>query len=189
MNIITLSKEQITYIYNSRMVKDFPPTELRPLAKIIEPFEMGKYTGYGLVDDSDCDEILAYAFFVKMGNHYLFDYLGVSENKRSTGLGSIFLNLLKEEFKGSDSVIGEVEDPSCAESAKDGLLQERRLNFYIRNGYLDTGVRVKLFGVDYIVLEMDLGISHDIETITELYKGHYKSMLPEKLYSKYVLVK
>lgn len=89
----------------------------------------------------------------------------------------------------SDSVIGEVEDPECSDNENDKILQTRRLNFYLRNGYIDTGVRVKLFGVDYIVLEMELNKNHSADEISALYKEHYRNMLPEKLYRTMVYIK
>ncbi|MDO4188572.1 MAG: GNAT family N-acetyltransferase [Lachnospiraceae bacterium] len=190
MKIIKLDKNQIIQIYNERMVYDFPKDELRPLKLIVKPYEKGIYTGFGLIDDnSDEKDILGYAFFIKMENNYLFDYFAISSDKRNTGLGSIFLDLLKQEFKNAGSVIGEVEDPECAENEENKTNMSRRLKFYLSNGYIDTSVRVKLFGVDYIILEMDLGKSHDKNTIKDLYLSHYRNMLPKLLFKKMVCVK
>lgn len=190
MKIIELSKNQIIKIYNERMVVDFSSDELRPLKMIIEPYEKGIYTGYGLIDDTnDADDILGYAFFVKNGRHYLFDYFAITDNKRGTGLGSTFLGLLRKEFNDSDSVIGEVEDPDCTDVPKEKEHMARRLRFYLANGYIDTGVRVKLFCVDYIVLEMNLEKDHDKDAITELYLSHYRNMLPEHLFKRMVCIK
>lgn len=196
MKIELLNKEQITTVYNTMMVNDFPPMELKPLRWILEGYDQGKYSCYALVDDGvdlnrDTveDSVLGYAIFVKMDRHYLFDYLAVSSGKRNGGLGSAFLQLLRERFADCDSVIGEVEDPECAESEEERELQTRRLNFYLRNGYVDTGVKVIMFGVDYIVLEMDFGKNHDSETIAELYQAHYREMLPEELFLQKVKIK
>ncbi len=190
MQISLLGREQITEIYNTKMKYDFPPKELKPLQRILDAYDKNLYECYALTDDEDSSrEVLGYAFFVKMDNHYLFDYFAVTKDKRNGGLGSTFLGLLKQKFADSDSVIGEVEDPDYAENEEDRDLQTRRLNFYLRNGYVNTGVKAIMFGVDYIVIEMDLGKYHDQETIADLYKAHYKAMLPEDVYKEKVTVK
>jgi len=190
MQISLLSREQITEIYNTKMKYDFPPMELKPLQRILDAYDNNLYECYSLTDDEDnLKEVLGYAFFVKMDNHCLFDYFAVTKYKRNGGLGSTFLGLLRQKFTDSDSVIGEVEDPDYAENEEDRELQTRRLNFYLRNGYINTGIKVVMFDVDYIVLEMDLGKNHDQNAIAELYKAHYKAMLPEELYNQKVKIK
>lgn len=190
MKIIELNKDQIVNIYNKMMVHDFPKNELRPLEWILKPYDEGTYICYALQDgEAGANEVLGYAFFVKMNNHYLFDYFAITERQRNNGLGSVFLKLIKEKFACCDSVIGEVEDPQCSSNEEERLKQTRRFDFYIKNGYLDTGVRVNLFGVDYIVLEADLGTSHSKEEISQLYQEHYKSMLSKELYEKMVRIK
>lgn len=72
MQISLLSREQITEIYNTKMKYDFPPMELKPLQRILDAYDKNLYECYALLKDSDSsDEILGYAFFVKMDNHYL----------------------------------------------------------------------------------------------------------------------
>ena len=189
MKIIELSRNQIIDIYSSKMVNDFPADELRPLKMITGPYDKGIYKCYAIVDKSDEGDILGYAYFVKNDNHYLFDYLAISDEKRGSGIGSAFLSLLREQFANSESVIGEVEDPDYAENDADKDIQTRRLNFYLRNGYINTNVKVKLFGVDYIVLEMDLNKTHSEKEIIDLYNNHYRTMLPKKLFDSMVHIK
>lgn len=183
MKIQLLNRRQVKQIYKTKMVNDFPPMELKPLMMILAAMSKGKYICYGLMDDSE-ENVLGYAFFVKRGNHYLFDYLAVSEDKRNSGIGTEFLNLLREKFAGSDSVVGEVEDPDCAENDEEREIQNRRLSFYTRNGYINTGIKVLLFDVDYLVLEMDLGKNHTGDDVAAIYQEHYKTMLPKKMYLK-----
>ena len=190
MNIQILDRNQIIEVYYSKMIHDFPQDELRPLDRILGPYDEGTYICYGLFDEAcDCGDILGYACFVKRQNNYLFDYLAVSEASRNSGLGTEFLRLIKNMLIDSDSVVGEVEDPEYAVNSEEKRIQERRLGFYLRNGYINTGVKVKLFGVDYIVLELDLGKNHDRQTVEKLYQEHYRSMLPESLYLSKVIIK
>lgn len=190
MQISLLGREEITEIYNTKMIYDFPPMELKPLPRILDAYDKNLYECYALTDDeNNSKDVLGYAFFVKMDNHFLFDYFAVTKDKRNGGLGSTFLGLLRQKFADSDSVIGEVEDPDYAENEEARDLQTRRLNFYLRNGYINTGIKVLMFGVDYIVLEMDLGKNHDNDTIARLYEAHYKAMLPEEMYKEKVKIK
>lgn len=188
LHIALLDKDKMADIYRNHMVHDFPDNERKPLAMIIKGMEKGTYECIGLTDGVS---ILAYAIFVKNGNDYLFDYLAVINGNRNGGLGSIFLRRIAEYFSSARTVIGEVEDFDCAKSDDDKHLQERRYAFYLRNGYIDTGVKVKLFGVDYKVLRIDNEGSRGIssEEIKELYKMHYKAMLPTVLYKTMVKVK
>ena len=63
------------------------------------------------------------------------------------------------------SIIGEVENPEFAKSEEDRRIQTRRFEFYMRNGFRDTGVRAACFGVPYIIIEMGQGPAHTAEEI------------------------
>lgn len=188
MIIKNLTQEQVKKIYKTHMVNDFPASELKPLSMILKGMEKKIFECLGYVDE-ESGEILAYAVFVKNGNDYLFDYLAVISDSRNSGIGSSFLKQIAEHYKHADSVIGEVEDPVFAKDDKEKNLQERRIGFYKRNGYIDTNVRVKLFGVDFKVFEMNLGRKHSEEEIKQLYKSHYKKILPIFLYWRSVKIK
>ena len=188
MIIKNLTQDQVKTIYNNHMVNDFPASELKPLSMILKGMEKKIFECLGQVDE-ESGEILAYAVFVKNGNDYLFDYLAVISDSRNSGIGSSFLKQIAEHYKQADSVIGEVEDPVFAKDDEEKNLQERRIGFYKRNGYIDTNVRVKLFGVDFKVFEMNLGRKHSEEEIKQLYKSHYKKILPIFLYWRSVKIK
>ena len=79
-------------------------------------------------------------------------------------------------------IVGEVEDPDKADSDATRKLQQRRLDFYLRNGYLDTEITVCLMGVDYRILEIPCGKQHTIEEIRSIYESIYRSMIPEKVF-------
>lgn len=188
MKLTLLNRNQIELIYNVKMIYDFPPLELKPLHIILSAYDSGVYICYALVedsyveDDTDADSILGYAFFVKRDNDYLFDFLAVSKEMRNRGLGAKFLDLIGQKFADSDSVIGEVEDPDYAETDELRGLQERRMNFYIRNGYINTGIKIELYNVNYIVFEMNLGKNHDRADVARLYETHYRALLPEDIF-------
>ena len=67
--------------------------------------DAGKYECYALTEN----ELLGYAFFVKLERDYLLDYLAIVRGKRDLGLGSVFLEKLFHQLKDADSMIVEVE--------------------------------------------------------------------------------
>lgn len=183
MTLETLDKNQITDIYNKRMKIDFPPSELKPLDMIFNAMDKGMYECYGLTDN---DEILGYVYVIKLGKDYLIDYIATYPKKRNAGLGGILISLLKEKLSDAESIIGEVEDPDFAEDDESRALQTRRIGFYMRNGFRKTNLRACCFGAHFIIIETGEGMVHTEDELRELYKKHYKAILPKKLYDKHV---
>ncbi len=92
------------------------------------------------------------------------------------------IGLIREHLKDADNIIVEVEDPEYAEDEAQRSLQERRLFFYLRNRCLDTGVRVRTFGVPYIVLNLGRLEAESSEEIWELYQSTYREILPGNMF-------
>ena len=157
------------------MKKDFARNELRPLANLRRSWERDAYDCYGLFRG---EEILGYAFFVRLGGNYLFDYLAIAGEHRDEGLGSAFLRLLAGCFADADCVVGEVEDPDKAKDAAEREQRERRLQFYLRAGYRETGLRSVVFGADYRILEVPTAKTHTTDELREVYTALCRSVLP-----------
>ena len=185
MRLISLSKEEVKDIYNNRMVMDFPRDELKPLSIIYNALDKGEYACLGLTEG---EKILGYAFLAKGGGDYLVDYLAVDSKRRNEGLGGCMLRLMREMLHEADSVILEVEDPDFAEDEEQRTLRRSRMAFYLRNGLEETGVTARCFGVPFIILEMGIRSRHSDDRIRELYKEHYKRLLPEKMYKENIIV-
>ena len=183
-------RAEIGRIYRRYMKADFPANELKPLAMIYEAMDRDDYACYGLYAG---EELLGYAFFYvlrhEQGGRYLFDYFAVAPGRRDAGLGSAFLRLLCEALRAADCVVGEVEDPDTAQDEGSRSTRERRLRFYLRNGVLDTGVRARVYGVDYRVLELPTARTHSREALREIYAALYQSMLPPAFFRRHFLVK
>lgn len=167
---------QVETLYETRLKKDFARNELRPLISIRRSWEENAYDCCGLFDG---DEILGYAFFVRLGNSYLFDYLAIAEEHRGEGLGSFFLRQLAFGLRDADCVVGEVEDPEQAGNEETRTQRERRLRFYLRSGYRETGLRSEVFGADYRILEIPTGKEHSTEQLRQVYTELYRSILPD----------
>ena len=166
---------QVEQLYRQRMKKDFVPNELRPLSSLRRSWEQDAYDCYGLFDG---EQILGYAFFVRLGNNFLLDYLAIAEEHRDEGLGSIFLHQLAACLQGADCVVGEVEDPDRAKDPENRAQRERRLLFYLRNGYRKTALCSTVFGADYRILEIPTGKCHSTEKLRDAYTALYRSILP-----------
>lgn len=210
MKLDTLTAEQIKEVYETRMKEDFPPDELKPLPMIYKLLETGNYECLGLFweesegtnsfakvpkkqnenfSHADCEKKLAgYTFLNKVGSDYLIDYLATFPNQRNQGLGGIMLQLLCDKLKTATSILGEVENPAMEQNEVLRNLQSRRVQFYLRNGFWDTGVTATCFGVPFLLIETGHGGRHSQEEIQKLYKMHYKTMLPKNLYEENVFV-
>lgn len=83
------------------------------------------------------------------GMHFLL-FFAVEDSHRGKGFGSRILKLLREEH---DTVVLNVELPE--ESAPNLAQRKRRLEFYKRNGFFDTGYHVWEIGGKFGVLSTD----------------------------------
>lgn len=162
-------------LYKSRLKRDFARNELKPLSAIRRLWDRDAYDCYGLFRG---EELLGYAFFVRIGRNYLFDYLAIEAGRRDEGLGSVFLRQLAACLTEADCVVGEVEDPDKAEDEAERALRERRLRFYLRAGYRRTDLTARVFGADYRVLEVPTGRDHSPDELRAVYTGLYRAILP-----------
>ncbi len=180
MKLERLDLDQVKQIYEERMTVDFTSDELRPLERIIGPLSKGVYECLGLFDE---DVMRGYVFLVKKDDDYLIDYLAVLPEHRGKGVGSNMLSLLKEYLAGAESIILEVEDPDAAEDEEDENKRLRRLSFYKRNGFLNTGVTMMCFNVPYLILSLGKHRGR-IGKIEETYYGFYRMILPKDMFDQ-----
>lgn len=185
MRLQELTENQIKAVYEQKMREDFPSDELKPLDMIMNRREKGIYECLGLFDEG---ELAGYVFLVRLKEDYLIDYLATEKNRRNAGYGGELIRLLSGYLVHAKSIIGEIEDPEYAQSEADRVLRTRRLQFYLRNGFRDTGVKVTCFGVPFMIIEMGEGLVHTEAEIISLYRNHYKAMLPKHLYEKHVRI-
>ena len=190
MRVDKLNRDQIRFVYQEYMQKDFPDNERKPLKMIEDAVTKQTYECFGLFDG---EEICGYAFFVKLMNEdgradYLFDYLAIREELRDQGLGGTFLSLLTDFFSDTRSMLGEVENPEFAQNEDERKTQERRLRFYLQNGIVDTGVTAKVFGVEYRILEVVFGERHTQEQTKEIYQRLYQSFLPKHICNAKIII-
>lgn len=179
MKLQKLSKAQAATVYKERLVWDFPANERKSLPVIHSAMDQGIYECYGLMDG---EEVVGYVYLVCLDGEYLVDYVAVDPSVRNRGLGSELLRLLLLYLEGAKSLILEVEDPDKAKTPEEKSLQTRRYEFYLRNHFYDTGVRVNCFGVPFRILEAENHVAHTREELMRLYHMHYRAVLPPDLY-------
>ena len=193
LNIRRLKLKEIKDIYRKHLVHDFPLDERRPFPRIAKHYREHRYEGFG--GYSEAGELLCYAmFYVKTGpggrRVCLFDYLAVVAGFRDGGVGSAFLKGLGKMFPRTGCAFVEVEDPERAADPNQRSERERRMQFYLRNGFLDTGLNARVFGVDYRILEVPLPANadwhiHSTEEMRRDCEMVYQSMFPRIVYDRF----
>lgn len=88
---------------------------------------------------------------------YLF-FLAIDPTCRSRGYGSRAIETLKAEYPGKKQV---VDFEMLDDQAQNKEQRKRRRDFYLRNGYRETGVFLSYLGVDYEVFCMDRSFQED----------------------------
>lgn len=140
-----LTEIEIENVYNTEMKTDFQPDELKPLSMIQEALSHGEYDAYGiLAEDSNR---IGYAFILKLPDVQLLDYFAISAMHRGKGYGTASLRILSEMCR-DELLLIETENPDYISDE----MTCRRLQFYLRYGCRDTGVRAEIWGVPYRVL-------------------------------------
>ncbi len=146
-----LTYEEITKVYENYMVYDFPKNELKPLSSIERMYQQGRYQGVILEKE---DEVIAYGMLLQDSENkaYLLDYFAVLEEFRGEGYGSKALRCLLDFVEKDDLIVMEAENPKKAENSRAREIQEKRLEFYRKNGVRFTGLTSVVFDAAYVIM-------------------------------------
>ena len=180
-----LEAEEIAEVYEKRMKRDFPKSELKPLTAIIHMWEKGSYDCLGFYEE---DRMTAYAFSVKdpEKGYLLLDYLAVCEEWRGDGHGSRCLEELRRFYRQKKGILLECESLESAKNESEIALRTRRIRFYEKNGCVRSGVRSRVFGVDFDILYLPL-TKRQVDVSGEL-ERLYRLMLSEDRYERWVRI-
>ena len=175
----TLSLKKTKVIYEERMREDFPPAELKKLQLICELFEKGLYEGFGVFEG---ENLLGYAYFSMDNDHrfYLMDYFAIKKELRGQGYGSDMLQLITEHYKAADALICEVENPFLEEDYSLRQEKQRRMEFYRRSGWNDTGIDAWMYGVEYRILSAKASRHIEPEGLLKAYELIYRSVIENR---------
>lgn len=127
----------------------FPPEEYLAPEKLVQMAQAEHFDFWALTDND-----LFIGFMVVQTYHnlaYLF-FLAIDSNCRSKGYGSHAIETLKASYPGKKQVVDfEMLDKTAANYSQ----RKKRKDFYLRNGYRETGLFLSYYGVDYEVMCMD----------------------------------
>ena len=155
----------------------FPESELKPWDITVDLCEHGIYE---MLEARWEGKMVGYAWMVcPKGNFALIDYLAVLPEFRNSGIGGAILQELAIRYRmRGKSLLLESEFPG---EAPDPEIAVRRLSFYARSGFWDTGVLVRLFGVKFCILSScpDLDAREQMRCI-------YNAMFPGELFRRAV---
>lgn len=186
LSVQLLSPAELTEVFHTHMVQDFPANELKPLDTLLTLQKKGLSRCYGFYD---ADKLVAYALLVQQpqGNYLLLDYLAVCTPFRSHGYGSQCLQLLKETCRTQyHGLLAELEQPEMTEVAEEKEIRQRRIGFYERNGLRKTNTYATLFQVPFTIYYFPFGHDPGDDILyTELEKI-YHTIIPPQLYDQYV---
>lgn len=187
MNYRKADAAEIENIYNTYMVKDFPPLELKPLNTILEANKKGWYTVYTAYDE---DGFKGYANVASCGDGiYFLDYFAVVKNARGTGVGTEFFKKLSD-LTGAKCILLETESVESAKNEEEENIRKRRIAFYKRSGCIDTGCMYNVFGVEYnVMINRQIPLTPDfLATLLSAYEYAYAAILlrDDKSYIKRV---
>lgn len=123
----------------------FPENERIPLERLIA--WSGTDRKMFLYYDKEIFIGLSYVFLFE--DMVYLGYLAVEEKYRNQGCGSRILKILQERYHDRRILIDIEElDPD----AENSLEREKRMDFYIRNGFVSSGVFYWFYDVDYELL-------------------------------------
>ncbi len=110
------------------------------------------------------------------GDYVLLDYFAVHDKKRGSGIGSEAIKLLCDRYGGKKFFL-EIESTKIP---SDNMKQrESRKRFYLRNGLVETGMEISLFGVRMEVLSNGCGLTYD--EYTSLYRETYGDAIVKRI--------
>ncbi len=176
MHLSPLDSSTVSFVKTLYM-SAFPLEERKPFSVILRK-QRKNLCEILVIKDGD----IPVGFFVNavVGGAVLVDYFAVDGNARSKGYGSKALDLLKQQYIGKKIVL-EIE--RIDETSQDNDLKTRRKNFYIKNGFCETGMYTKLVGVDMEILSFGGTIGYDefIKIYDKFMGRFFRSLFVKKI--------
>lgn len=183
MELRELEEAEIRRLYEFRMRRDFPVSELKHLSSILALRQRGMYDVLGAYQHGT---LVAYALLYcpKVGRVFLLDYLAVEPDMRGRGVGHELLSMLRDYYaEKAGALVIECERPKAA---PDEAAARKRIRFYQQAGAQLTQVRIWLFEVEYSILVLPCGEEMPALDWAKLMLSLYQQMLPPELFQRNV---
>lgn len=152
MELSTARSIDMNYIQDLYM-ESFPKEERKPFSVIERKAAMGTMEILLLTEGH---RRVGFAITAMSDDLVLLDYFVIDPQYREKGYGSEALELLRELYSGNQFYL-EIERPD--EEAENQEQRIRRKRFYLKNGMLETGIRIRMFGVPMELLASQPGLS------------------------------
>lgn len=125
------TNDEIAPWYERELCTTFAPQECKPIEDIYQLQREKRFELWGLFENN---VMVGYAtlWMVPGIPLVLVDYLGVTASRRNGGLGSEILGRLKAQGR---PVAVEAEKVVDGDDPAENAMRERRIGFYIRNGF------------------------------------------------------
>ncbi|MCD8104168.1 MAG: GNAT family N-acetyltransferase [Lachnospiraceae bacterium] len=163
----------------------FPEQERKPFSLIERKAAMGEMEMLLIQEEK---KRIGFAIMAYGERLVLLDYFAISPRWRGQGFGAAALELIRELYSDRPLFL-EIEKPEQPETADPGEAadagavnigtgaaarktqddRQRRKAFYLRNGMLETGINVELFGVKMEILSTVEGLT--FEACEPLYRS------------------
>ncbi len=159
------------------MKSSFPEKELVPFF-LLRLFSMRK--GASFLSFRDGEKFVGTAYLVEEEDNFSVFYLAVSPQMRGKGYGSMILDYVKEKGRGKNINLDVEAVDEGAENISERL---KRVEFYRRNGIVDTGYRLYDNGIRYMVLSSDPS-TFNPQSFTRMWRHYLFGLFGEKLFRK-----
>ena len=119
----------------------FPKNERMPFPMMVA---MSKLWNTDFLSFYDADKLCGFVYLAHNRKIVFVMFLAVDKTLRSKGYGSAILKEIQNKYPNKKIIIS-IEP--CDNNAPDIEIRTRRKDFYLRNGYKETGYMIKLAGV------------------------------------------
>lgn len=134
----------------------FPPKEYLAPQELIRMAKADNFVFLALTDNERFVGFMVVQIYEKIA--YLF-FLAIDESCRSMGYGTRAIETLRALYPDKQQVV----DFEMLDDKSDNPDQRiKRRNFYLRNGYKETGLFLSYLGVDYEVFCMDDNFDEEV---------------------------
>lgn len=144
---------------------NFPQEERKPFDEVLKISEV-----CGLFRR---DTLVGFMTYIEHDGYILLDYFAIGEEQRGKGLGKSALYALLDRFTGKKGVIIEIEEAGCGSTESENITRMKRKNFYTQIGFVPTGDRISMCGVNMELLYYP--IAKNPKAIFPAYKKLYES--------------
>lgn len=160
-NIKKMHLSDLKGIYD-RILQDFADGEYPPYDMMYHQISEGIQNGYIFLTEN---VQAAYAVCTGGGENgfALISLFAVFEEMRGMGIGSAFIEKLKQIYSDCGGIIVEVEKPEFAQTSQDKAVRESRIRFYEKAGFkIVPDIEYMIWGIPMHLMTLPLKVSDDV---------------------------